>query len=127
MRKIIERAGLLAAATTAAVAFGGSAAAFGGAGAVQDPWHTCPDGAVCIYAAGAEPAHSDPTHIFKRYGAHNLRNQFGRHWVLNNQYGGATANLCRGYNGTNCDRPIAAKTGVNANLTPINSVRLNRP
>jgi hypothetical protein len=95
--------------------------------AVQDPWHTCPDGAVCIYAEGADPAKSDPTHVFKRYGAHNLRNQFGNHWVLNNQYGGATANLCKGANGANCGRPIAAKTGVNANLTPINSVRLNRP
>ncbi|MEU9254101.1 hypothetical protein AB0D66_19845 [Streptomyces sp. NPDC048270] len=45
--------------------------------------------------------------------------------MLNNQYGGATANLCTGSNGAGCGGPIAAETGVHAHLTPVNSVRLN--
>ncbi|PRH81119.1 hypothetical protein C6N75_00525 [Streptomyces solincola] len=89
-------------------------------------WANCPSGAVCIYPQDQNPA-VRPTHVFYRYGAHNLSNQFGNHWVLNNQTGGATANLCTGTNGAGCGNPIAAQTGVYANLTPINSVRLNRP
>ncbi|MWA01714.1 hypothetical protein F8568_015290 [Actinomadura sp. LD22] len=121
----LATAALLAAAPVAAQAASGSESAH--TAAAHDPWHTCPDGAVCVYPEGADPAGSNPTYVFKKYGAHNLRNQFGNHWVLNNQYGGATASLCKGANGVDCGRPIAAKTGVNANLTPINSITLNRP
>ncbi|MFG2983873.1 hypothetical protein ACGFYQ_21920 [Streptomyces sp. NPDC048258] len=56
-----------------------------------------------------------------------LSNRYGNHWALNNQYGGATANLCTASNGGGCGSPIAAMTGVHADLTPINSIRLNRP
>ena len=41
---------------------------------------------------------------------------------------GATATLCYGYNGGNCTGATIPAGGWRAeNLTPINSIRLNRP
>ncbi|WP_046780690.1 hypothetical protein [Streptomyces yangpuensis] len=120
MRKLFRGAAALATSVVAVVALSGSVEA-----KPVDTWAGCPDGAVCIYPQNENPA-VRPTHVFYRYGAHNLSNQFGKHWVLNNQYGGATANLCTGSNGAGCGSPIAAKTGVYADLTPVNSIRLNR-
>ncbi|MEU6314905.1 hypothetical protein [Streptomyces sp. NPDC047014] len=120
MRKLFRGAAALATSVVAVVALSGTVQA-----QPADAWAGCPDGAVCIYPQNQNPA-VKPTHIFYSYGAHNLSNQFGNHWVLNNQYGGATANLCTGYNGAGCGGTIAAGTGVYADLTPINSVRLNR-
>ncbi|MFJ9944520.1 hypothetical protein [Streptomyces erythrochromogenes] len=119
MRKLFRGAAALATAVVAVVALGASVEA-----KPVDAWAGCPDGAVCIYPQNQNPA-VKPSHIFYKYGAHNLTNQFGNHWVLNNQYGGATANLCTGSNGAGCGRPIASKTGVYADLTPVNSIRLN--
>ncbi len=119
MRNMFRGAAALATAAAAVLALSGTVEA-----KPADAWAGCPDGAVCIYPQDQNPA-ARPTHIFYKYGAHNLSNQQGNHWVLNNQYGGATANLCTGYNGAGCGNPIAAKTGVYANLTPVNSVRLN--
>ncbi|KOG55072.1 MULTISPECIES: hypothetical protein [Streptomyces] len=121
MRKLFRGAAALATSVVAVIALSGTVEA-----KPADAWAGCPDGAVCIYPQNQNPA-VKPTHIFYAYGAHNLSNQFGNHWVLNNQYGGATANLCRGLGGQDCGGNIAAKTGVYADLTPINSVRLNRP
>ncbi|MFE6838118.1 hypothetical protein ACFVFI_25215 [Streptomyces sp. NPDC057705] len=120
MHKMFRGAAALATAATAVLALSGSVEA-----KPVDAWAGCPEGAVCIYPQNQNPA-VKPTHVFYSYGAHNLNNQFGNHWVLNNQYGGATANLCTGSNGAGCGGPIAAKTGVYADLTPINSIRLNR-
>uniref|UniRef100_A0AAU2JJJ7 Peptidase inhibitor family I36 n=1 Tax=Streptomyces sp. NBC_00049 TaxID=2903617 RepID=A0AAU2JJJ7_9ACTN len=119
MRKMIRAAAALATATAAVIALSGTVEA-----KPADAWAGCPDGAVCIYPQNQNPA-VKPTHVFYSYGAHNLSNQVGNHWVLNNQYGGATANLCAQYNGGGCGGSIAAKTGVYANLTPVNSIRLN--
>ncbi|MCX4430773.1 MULTISPECIES: hypothetical protein [Streptomyces] len=64
-----------------------------------------------------------------QYGAHNLSDQFGDHYVLNNQYGSgnATAPLCNGYNGDDCVTVIELNEFGVFNLTPINSVVMNRP
>lgn len=92
----------------------------------------CPSGAVCIYA-DAKSSHLNGNYItntYWSYGPHNLSNEFNDHWVVNNQTGGinATAVLCDGYNGTKCtgiiDYPGVA---IGPNLTPINSIVLNRP
>ncbi|MER6200095.1 hypothetical protein ABT234_22335 [Streptomyces sp. NPDC001586] len=120
MHRMFRGLAALATAATAVLALSGSVEA-----KPADAWAGCPEGAVCIYPQNQNPA-VKPTHVFYSYGSHNLRNQFGNHWVLNNQYGGATANLCTGSNGAGCGSPIAAKTGVYADLTPINSIRLNR-
>jgi hypothetical protein len=122
MRKLIRGVAALATTAAAVVAFTSAAEA-----RPADDWAGCPDGAVCIYPEGQDPL-TTPSDVFTTYGAHNLNNQFGNHWVLNNQTGGATANLCKGSDGAgDCGDPIAAGTGVNADLTPINSITLNRP
>ncbi|MBW5486436.1 hypothetical protein [Streptomyces bambusae] len=121
MRKMFRGAAALGTAVAAVVALSGAADA-----KPADEWAGCPYGAVCIYPQNQNPA-VEPSHIFYSYGVHKIYNQFGNHWVLNNQYGGATASLCTGGGGTGCGGRIAEGTGVYADLTPINSVTLNRP
>ena len=124
MRRITRGAAALAMATAAVFAVG-----TGSAHASDRTVYGCPGGAVCIYPEGADIRTSTPTNIFYSYGAHNLSNQFGYHYVLNNQYGSAnaTAQLCNDYNGVNCVVTIGLNENGVFNLTPINSVVLNRP
>ncbi|MCQ9181359.1 hypothetical protein KMT30_20375 [Streptomyces sp. IBSBF 2953] len=121
MRKLFSGAVALATAATAMVALSGTAEA-----KPADDWAGCPSGAVCVYPQNQSPAQS-PSAVYWTYGAHDLSNQVGRHWVLNNQTGGASAELCLNYGGTNCNSTIAARNGVYADLTPVNSIKLNRP
>ncbi|MFF4156222.1 hypothetical protein [Streptomyces sp. NPDC001678] len=122
-RKLFRRAAAVAAATaTAAVMAVGTAEAKPADG----PWAGCPWGAVCVYPQDQNPAVS-PSLVFESYGAHNLSNQYGNHWVLNNQYGGAYARACTGYNGGGSCTDIALENGLYLNLTPINSIVLVRP
>jgi hypothetical protein len=121
MRKMFRGAAALATAAVAVLAFSGSVEA-----RPASPWAGCPDGAVCVYPRDQNPAVS-PSLIFYSYGPHNLSNQYGNHWVLNNQTGGATAALCTGYNGSGCGGRIGAQRGVYADLGPINSITLYRP
>ncbi|MER7850725.1 hypothetical protein ABTZ03_43130 [Kitasatospora sp. NPDC096077] len=115
--------------TVAAVAVTAAAAVMTtvGAGTAQaSTWDNCPDGAVCVYGQD-QPANTPILKLWS-YGPHNLSNMYGNHWVLNNQTGGAAAQLCDGYNGTgNCHDYMPAQTGVYANLTPVNSIVLLRP
>jgi hypothetical protein len=117
-------AAALAIATAAVTAL-----ATGSAHASDRPAYGCPGGAVCIYPQGADIHNSAPTNIFYSYGAHNLSNQFGYHYVFNNQYGSAnaTAQLCNGYNGADCVTTIGLNEFGNFYLTPVNSIVLNRP
>ncbi len=123
MRTMLRRAAAVAAGTAAvAVMTVGTAHA-----RPADPWAGCPDGAVCVYPEGQNPAVS-PSLTFWSYGAHNLSGQYGFHYVLNNQYGGAHAKLCTGYNGTGtCYDDMAPQNGWYANLTPVNSIVLYQP
>ncbi|MFI7405692.1 hypothetical protein ACIBW9_35375 [Streptomyces sp. NPDC049541] len=122
MRRITRGAAALATAATAA-------AGTGSAHASDRTVYGCPGGAVCIYPEGADIRTSSPTDIFYSYGAHNLSNRFGYHYVLNNQYdsANATAQLCDGYNGADCTVTIGLNELGVYNLTPVNSVVLNRP
>ncbi|MFB8181106.1 hypothetical protein ACFC8N_34820 [Streptomyces sp. NPDC055966] len=124
MRRITRGAAALALAT-AAIATAGT----GSAHASDRTVYGCPGGAVCIYPEGADIHTSSPAHIFYSYGAHNLSNQFGNHYVLNNQYGSAnaTAQLCNGYNGVDCVVTVGLNEFGVFNLTPINSIVLNQP
>ncbi|MFF4796021.1 hypothetical protein ACFY2M_41575 [Streptomyces sp. NPDC001276] len=84
-------------------------------------------GAVCLYPEGQGPE-SSPSHVFWSYGAHNLSGQYNRHWIIHNQYGGAHAKLCNGYNGTGtCHHDMAPGTGWSTDFTPVNSVVLYLP
>lgn len=126
MRTMFRRLASVAAATVATAAM-----TIGTAGQAQaaqaDDWAGCPEGAVCIYPEGQDPAVS-PSHVFWSYGPHNLSGQYGYHWVLNNQYGGAHAQLCEGYDGGGpCHHDMAPDHGWWTDLTPVNSVVLLRP
>lgn len=124
MRKMFRAAAAFATAATAVVAMSGVAQAKPADG----PWDGCPYGAVCIYGQGVEPRDNPhPTNIYYSYGAHNLSNQVGYHWVYNNQYGGASTTLCNGYNGTNCGETFPEGYAGYRDLTPVNSITLNRP
>ncbi|MFB6888523.1 hypothetical protein ACFCX4_04305 [Kitasatospora sp. NPDC056327] len=121
MRRIMHATAALALAAAAVTTVGSS-----GARAADGPWDGCPYGAVCIYPQDSD-TDRPPTDVLWSYGAHNLRNQNGWHWVLNNQSGGAHAHLCTGYNGTGCGYDLPAQVAVYADLTPINSITLDRP
>lgn len=124
MRKMLRGAAALITTAAAVVALSGTAEAKTAA----DAWDGCPYGAVCIYPEGVYPPDNPhPSHVFWSYGAHNLSGQVGWHWVTNNQYGGASASLCTGYNGTGCGETIPEGWRYHRDLTPINSITLNRP
>ncbi|GGX20210.1 hypothetical protein [Streptomyces noursei] len=120
MRTMFRRAATIVAGTAAAAVL-----TIGTAGAAPaSTWAGCPDGAVCVYPQGQDPA-ATPSLTFWSYGAHNLSGQVGYHWVLNNQYGGAHAQLCTGYNGTgDCYHDMAPQNGWWTDLTPVNSIVL---
>ncbi|MDX3072563.1 hypothetical protein ACIP98_19210 [Streptomyces sp. NPDC088354] len=125
MRKSL-RALLGTSAVTATVA----ATVLTGAGAAHaaGDLYGCPSGAVCVYAQDQPASSSTLTSAYYSYGAHNLVNQFGWHWVINNQTGGASATICFGSNGGNCTGDTIPAGGWAAeDLTPVNSIRLNRP
>ncbi|MEW2079537.1 hypothetical protein ACFZAG_39025 [Streptomyces sp. NPDC012403] len=117
VRRLLRGAAALALATAAMMA-GGTTQAH-----AADSWANCPYGAVCIYPQNQNPAVS-PSHVFWAYGPHRIYNQFGYHWVLNNQSDYAFAHLCRSV-GTDCYDTVYAQEGLYFNLDPINSVTLS--
>ncbi|MGG2464491.1 hypothetical protein ACO0M4_32830 [Streptomyces sp. RGM 3693] len=123
MRTMIRRVSAVAIASVTLTAL---AVGTADAKAASGPWAGCPYGAVCVYPQNQDPA-ATPTDVFWSYGAHNLSNQYGWHWILNNQSDGAHARLCTGSNGAGCNYDMAAQNGVWADLTPINSITLDRP
>ncbi|ARH89491.1 MULTISPECIES: hypothetical protein [Streptomyces] len=125
MRKITKAAALaLAVGALSTIGATGASAAPAAAGSL----HGCPSGAVCVYPQNAGWNGDRPSLAFYSYGAHNLSNQVGQHYVLNNQTGGATARTCTGYNGTgDCQGYLWAGYYIDKDLTPINSILLVRP
>ncbi|MFE7530005.1 hypothetical protein ACFU7Y_30455 [Kitasatospora sp. NPDC057542] len=121
MRRITHAVAALALAAAALTTMGAS-----GAGAADGDWAGCPSGAVCVYPQGQDPA-VRPSAVYWSYGAHNLSGQYGMHWVLNNQTGGAHAHLCRGSGGADCVYDLSSPKGVYYDLGPINSITLDRP
>jgi hypothetical protein len=108
-------------ATAAAVAGGATSA--GAAVAVNGP-SNCPSGHVCIFAVDGD----NPIDKFYTYGAHNVSGKVGFYYVANNQTDGATATLCYGDNGVQCfGGTLKPGFAYARDLTPINSIRLNRP
>ncbi len=111
---VIMVVGLLLAATAAP------------ASAAGPSYYGCPYGAVCIYNGSTPSTGIERGGVYWSYGPHNLSNQFGYHYVVNNQYGGAWVETCTGYNGTGDGETIifAAPYGDSLYLTPINSIVL---
>jgi hypothetical protein len=83
----------------------------------------CPYGYVCLYP-NASWNGGRPSHKWFNYGCYNLSNQYGYHRLFNNQYGGAKAWYCYGYNCTSCTTYQPAGTYFDKYMTPINSIRL---
>ncbi|MFI1393967.1 hypothetical protein [Streptomyces sp. NPDC020681] len=116
--------------TAAALVFAAGAVTVAGATQAQagaTDYHGCPDGYVCMYP-DASWNNDRPSHKWYTYGAHNLSNVYGVHRIVNNQTGGATMQTCTGYNGTGCEGYLpGGGWSIDKNMTPINSIRLNRP
>lgn len=101
--------------------------------------HGCAFGYVCVYPQGKGWNGDVPSLRFFTYGGHNLSNQLGYHYVLNNQQN-ALAIFCSSYGG--CATASTAKYQIgglawdwdeshaqgdswaNVNLTPVNSIDL---
>jgi hypothetical protein len=85
----------------------------------------CPYGAVCLYNTADPNSGIQSGGVYWAYGPHNLSNQYGDHFVMNNQYDSAWVELCTGYNGTGRGTTIIyAGWGFPQNLSPINSLVL---
>ncbi|UUN30588.1 hypothetical protein [Streptomyces sp. FIT100] len=123
MRNMMTTAAALVLAAGAVTVAGATQAQAGAAA-----YHGCPDGYVCIYPENAGWNNDQPSHKYYTYGYHNLSNMYGVHRILNNQTGGATMQTCTGYNGTGCEGYLpGGGWSIDKDMTPINSIRLNRP
>jgi hypothetical protein len=120
IRRIAKASAALILAASAAATVGATSAQAAEAERVNG----CPSGAVCIYPRNAGFNNDRPSDVFFSYGAHNLENQFGKHYVFNNQVEGASVRLCTGFNGTGCRSAIEPGDTKEPNLTPINSILL---
>ena len=87
-------------AAATAVVGGTLAASFIGTTAAQakpagSTYEGCKYGYVCIYPENKGWNGGHPSNTYYTYGAHNLSNQLGHHYVFNNQSGGASVTLTR--------------------------------
>jgi hypothetical protein len=117
--RIATSAAAIGAATVMTLTAGGAPAQ---AAALAGTYAGCEAGYVCIYPDASW--NNNPILKFYTYGAHNLSNVYGYKRIFNNQTGGARAQTCRGYNGTNCNPPFGSFVYGDEDFTPINSVRL---
>lgn len=99
--------------------------------------HGCPYGDVCVYPQDKGWNGDVPSLKFYTYGGHNLSNQFGNHYVLNNQQN-ALAIFCSNFGGCATNSTTQYQIGgiyytweersssswEKVNLTPVNSIDL---
>lgn len=123
MRKLSRPAAAISAATLGLALLILTSSAAQAVGTV----HRCGSGFVCVYPQDKGWNGDHPSYARRTYGAHILSNQFGYHYVLNNQYGGAHAYECSGYNGTDSlvYPGIAPGQAFNDYLTPVNPIVLS--
>jgi hypothetical protein len=117
MRRITKTAAAAAVATGALLSFGVTEAQ-------AATIHGCPSGYVCVYPENAGWNGDRPSLKYYTYGAHNLSNQFGYHYVFNNQTDYAISRFCLKYDGRDCGWTLFAGNYTNFDLTPINSIYL---
>lgn len=90
----------------------------------------CPRGYVCLYERNASLSKGNLDKKWYSYGVYNLHSVYGRHWILNNQYGGAYVSLYTKSNGRGKCFGFNAKSGSPAalrpNFTPIDSIRVSK-
>ncbi|WP_043265322.1 hypothetical protein [Streptomyces sp. CT34] len=90
------------------------------------PQQGCPDGAVCIYPQNAGWNNGHPSDVYYSFGPHNISNQTGIHRIYNNQTGNAGMRTCTGANGQGCEGRLPANNYIDKDMTPINSIVLER-
>jgi len=87
----------------------------------------CPSGYVCLYS---DPGWSTNTveHMWKAYGYHALTDEYGTHWILNNQYatsaGRPGAFACTSTTASSCTVSVPMGQWRRLDITPVNEVRL---
>ncbi|GER91849.1 hypothetical protein KDW_60110 [Dictyobacter vulcani] len=86
--------------------------------------HGCPVGYACIYPQNAGWNGDHPSNTYYNYGTYKLYNQYGNHYIYNNQTGGAPFWLCTDSYGKTCPWYVAAGTSAQTDFTPLNSVKL---
>ena len=91
----------------------------------------CPRGYVCLYERGESLTKSHLQKKWFNYGVKNLHHVYGRHWIMNNQWGGAYVTLYTKPNGHGkCYTLKGGKSGSptvdRRNFTPIDSIRLSK-
>ena len=90
----------------------------------------CPRGYVCLYERNASLAKGNLQKKWFNYGVKNLHRVYGRHYIMNNQWGGAYVTLYTKPNGRGkCYGFKAKKNGpvvLRPNFTPIDSIRLSK-
>jgi hypothetical protein len=120
VRRIIRLvAGVAVASIAAALTLGAPIAAH-----AVDTLHGCPPGYVCLYPQDAGWNNDTPSDKWYDYGTYQLSNQYGYHFILNNQTGGAGLRLCNGWNGEACPWSVTAGDSARLDFTPLNSIRL---
>jgi hypothetical protein len=97
-----------------------SAVAIPAAGTVEG----CPSGYACIYPENKGWNNGHPSLMFYYYGTYPLSNQFGNHYMFNNQTNGSLFWFCTDSNGNTCPKYQPTGTWSQFNLTPIYSVKL---
>jgi len=89
----------------------------------------CPRGYVCLYERGESRTKGHLQKKWFDYGVYNLHHVYGRHWIMNNQWGGAYVTLYTKSNGHGKCYAIKGTKGSTSayrNFTPIDSIRLSK-
>lgn len=96
-------------------------------------YHGCPYGYVCIYQSRADVNSGHYTYGFVSYGGHNIYNQYGTKYFVDNQFGATGLGLCAKANGAGGDANVSVPFVDNGsylpdvystNFTPVNSLDL---
>lgn len=123
-RTVVSPAALAAATSLFGFGLATSSTAQAAQNGVQD-YAGCRTGYACIYP-NASWNNNTPEHDYYTYGVHQLYEEYGVHRVFNNQTGGAVVRLCYDRAGTNCTTPLYEYAYWDIDLTPYNSIRLDR-
>lgn len=87
----------------------------------------CSQGIVCMTYTGIPYYLGMTEHRWSQYGCKNLSDEYGQRYIINSQTDGATATLYTGFGCSGSTTTIRAGDTWNGDITPINSISLNKP
>lgn len=82
-------------------------------------YYGCPSQYVCLYSADGALEHK-----YYYYGFNALYDEWGYHYIVNNQVDGALAFLCKNKNRSSCAGPIYVHDVWKYDMSPINYILL---